>query len=187
MFSPGGWEERPRQGLSAGLCRVRVLSRRPGISTSRRSLPTSGLRARDRSCHTRPRKLRAREHSRRPARQELMQGKGNGGWDGCANLSLSWFFHLLPVVTPNLKPEGKGARMMQPRKVWEDRRMIWKGEWGMPSTPLLANGGPALLSSPEKSLNRVRDLSFLPLYLWVHQDLKTRVHHRVLCGVGRGS
>lgn len=141
---------------------LRVPSRRPGIRTSRRSLPTSGLKGKRQELPHQILKAQGRGHSRRPARQELMGRRETG-----ENIPLGWFFHLLPVVTSNLKPEGKGARVMQPRKFWEDRRMIWKGEWGVPSRPLLASGGPGLWSSPGKSLNRVRDLSFLPSSLSV--------------------
>ena len=42
----------------------------------------------------------------------------------CFDFSLLLSFHLLPVAQPNLKPEGKEARVMQPKKVWEDGRMI---------------------------------------------------------------
>lgn len=39
------------------------------------------------------------------------------------------------MAKPNPKPEGKGAGVMQPKKVWEDRRMIWRDEWRRSSTP----------------------------------------------------
>lgn len=60
-------------------------------------------------------------------------------------------YHLLPVVKPNLKPEGKGSRGMQP-KVWEDRRLIWRNEWRLSSTPLLASGDPGVLTGPGKNM-----------------------------------
>lgn len=61
-------------------------------------------------------------------------------------------YHLLPVVKPNLKPEDKGGRGMQPKKVWEDRRLIWRDDWRMSSTPLLASGDPGVLTSPGKNM-----------------------------------
>lgn len=55
-------------------------------------------------------------------------------------------FHLLPVVKANLKPEGRGARVLQPQ--------ICKEEWKMFSTLLFTNKDPRRLIIPGTSMKR---------------------------------
>ena len=78
--------------------------------------------------------------------QELIE-RGNGGsgregarvWESRGGLRLlsSLSYYLQPVVNPNLKPEGKEGwlPLTQPKKVWEDGRLIWRDERRMSGTP----------------------------------------------------
>lgn len=115
-----------------------------------------------------------------PAQQELggEEREMGLGWRGIKDMGkgrrdltslFSVSYHLLPVVNPNLKPRGKGGRVMQPNKVWGDRRLIWRDEWRISSTPV-SQGRSWILTSLEKntegeggSLDRGRSLPYFLL------------------------
>ena len=95
------------------------------------------------------------------------KGQGCGGEEEGSDLCLLMFFHLLLMAKPNLKPEGKGVKVMQPKKVWEDRGTTWKDE--SVGTLPLANREPGLLTGPGRSMERkLRQASELPLLPHCH-------------------
>lgn len=110
--------------MYTGLCRVQCPVKTP-----------FNLRAEEQGKELSPESLKAHRHGPRKmaTQQELIDRKGNGApagrGQGCRggkkyfNLPLILFLHLLPVVRPNLKPEGNGTSITQPKKSlgsWEN-------------------------------------------------------------------